>query len=333
MHKFPSIDVIIPTLNEEKNLRNCLEAILRQDYYKERLKVTIVDGGSTDSTIEIAKKYGCRILINEEKLAEPGVFKGINNSDSDLCCILAVDNIIANEHDFFKNLVKPFLEQDVIGSFPLVICDKKEPSINKYINNRAEPFSGFIYMNACNTQTFNLVFPVLFKNDNYTVFDFCKGTPPLLALAQGFTIERDGFHRTIKSKYDDLLPVMELIKSGKKIAYVEKSKIYHYQIMNIKSFIKKFRWRIRRNLIAEPQKKKSEFFSWQMNIRRKLWAFYSISLILPLFYSIFWCYKKKKLFYFYHFICNTLLFFLIIQEYIKWKFHTLSGFVEVRTYK
>ncbi len=53
------ISVIIPTLNEEKYLPILLESIKKQTY--KDYEVIIGDGNSTDKTINIAKKYGCKI--------------------------------------------------------------------------------------------------------------------------------------------------------------------------------------------------------------------------------------------------------------------------------
>lgn len=49
-----NISVVIPTLNEEDNLPSCLKALLRQK--QEGDEIIVVDGGSTDSTIDITKK-------------------------------------------------------------------------------------------------------------------------------------------------------------------------------------------------------------------------------------------------------------------------------------
>lgn len=54
------ISVIIPTLNEEKTLRKCLRSIEAQNYHD--YEVVIVDGGSSDKTLEIAECYERRIL-------------------------------------------------------------------------------------------------------------------------------------------------------------------------------------------------------------------------------------------------------------------------------
>lgn len=53
------ITCVILTKNEELNLRNCLESIKN---LAER--IIVVDSGSTDSTLEIAKEYNCDIFHN-----------------------------------------------------------------------------------------------------------------------------------------------------------------------------------------------------------------------------------------------------------------------------
>ena len=50
--------VTIITLNEEKNLRDCLESVRWAD------EIVIVDSGSTDRTLEIAREFGCKVVSN-----------------------------------------------------------------------------------------------------------------------------------------------------------------------------------------------------------------------------------------------------------------------------
>lgn len=54
------ISVVLAVYNEEKNLGGCLESV--KDLADE---IVIVDGSSTDKTVEIAKKYKAKILITE----------------------------------------------------------------------------------------------------------------------------------------------------------------------------------------------------------------------------------------------------------------------------
>jgi rhamnosyltransferase len=57
----PLVSIIIRTLNEERHLNELLEAIASQAHPEIDVEVVIVDSGSTDSTLAIAKQFGCRI--------------------------------------------------------------------------------------------------------------------------------------------------------------------------------------------------------------------------------------------------------------------------------
>jgi glycosyltransferase involved in cell wall biosynthesis len=56
----PKISVAIATFNEEKNIRECLESVK-----KIADEIIIVDGKSTDKTVEIAKTFGAKVTTAE----------------------------------------------------------------------------------------------------------------------------------------------------------------------------------------------------------------------------------------------------------------------------
>ena len=53
------ITLVVVTLNEEANLRRCLDSA---DFCE---SIVIVDSGSTDRTIEIAKELGAEVLTRK----------------------------------------------------------------------------------------------------------------------------------------------------------------------------------------------------------------------------------------------------------------------------
>lgn len=55
-----TISVVLATFNEEKNLRDCLESV--KDVADE---IVIVDGTSTDKTVDIAKEFGAKVLVTD----------------------------------------------------------------------------------------------------------------------------------------------------------------------------------------------------------------------------------------------------------------------------
>ena len=61
------VSIITVSYNSEKSIRRTIESVLNQTYSK--IEYHIVDGLSTDNTIEIAREY-------DEKFAEKGIKKG-----------------------------------------------------------------------------------------------------------------------------------------------------------------------------------------------------------------------------------------------------------------
>jgi rhamnosyltransferase len=64
------ISVVVRTLNEARHLPALLAAIARQALGEHRCEVVLVDSGSTDGTLDIARDHGCRIVtIRKEEFS------------------------------------------------------------------------------------------------------------------------------------------------------------------------------------------------------------------------------------------------------------------------
>jgi glycosyltransferase involved in cell wall biosynthesis len=57
------ISIIIPVLNAEKYLGPCLSALQALNYPSTQRKIIVVDNGSTDRTVDIAREYDARVMI------------------------------------------------------------------------------------------------------------------------------------------------------------------------------------------------------------------------------------------------------------------------------
>jgi len=79
------ISIVIPTLNEAENLPTVLESIP-----KNIAEILIVDGYSTDNTVEIARKYNCKVIF-DNKGKGSAVRKGMKEAKGDIVITMDAD--------------------------------------------------------------------------------------------------------------------------------------------------------------------------------------------------------------------------------------------------
>lgn len=79
------VAIIIPTLNEERFIENCLASVMEQSFPFEEMDVMVVDGGSKDRTCEIVNEYhekysNIRLLNNSGRIQSIAFNIGVKNS-------------------------------------------------------------------------------------------------------------------------------------------------------------------------------------------------------------------------------------------------------------
>ena len=60
------VSINIPTYNSEETIKLCLDSIEKQTY--KNIEIIIVDGGSKDGTLSIAKNYGAKVFVYRKAL-------------------------------------------------------------------------------------------------------------------------------------------------------------------------------------------------------------------------------------------------------------------------
>jgi len=58
----PFVSIIVPTYNEEKNIEACLQSLQALNY--SRYEIIVSDGGSTDDTVQLAKLYTKKVIVD-----------------------------------------------------------------------------------------------------------------------------------------------------------------------------------------------------------------------------------------------------------------------------
>ena len=116
MKQLPSVDVIIATYNEEKNIVDCVNSVLKQTYPNEYIHLYIVDGHSSDNTLSIIKKLAAEhkniaVLENPERYQAFAWNKAIKFSESPYISIISAHSVLPP--DYLENAIKLLQLSDI----------------------------------------------------------------------------------------------------------------------------------------------------------------------------------------------------------------------------
>ncbi|MDP4173880.1 MAG: glycosyltransferase family 2 protein [Bacteroidota bacterium] len=101
--------IVTPTLNQAHYIEDTIHSVLNQNY--SNFEHIIVDGGSTDGTIDILKKYKHLRWISEKDNGQSNAInKGFNLATGDIIAWLNSDDYY--ENDIFKKIAEYFSKND-----------------------------------------------------------------------------------------------------------------------------------------------------------------------------------------------------------------------------
>jgi len=87
----PKISIVTPTFNSHVTLRETIESVLTQDY--KNWEHIVIDGGSTDGTLDILRRYPRLQWISEKDRGHyHAMNKGIERASGDIIAILNADD-------------------------------------------------------------------------------------------------------------------------------------------------------------------------------------------------------------------------------------------------
>jgi glycosyltransferase involved in cell wall biosynthesis len=106
--KVDMISIVIPTLNEAGNIRDALDILERELAYPK--EIIVVDGNSTDGTIEIVKDSKARLIIEPRRGYGLALRVGMKAARGDV--VIMVDGDGTYEFRHVNRLVQRMLETD-----------------------------------------------------------------------------------------------------------------------------------------------------------------------------------------------------------------------------
>lgn len=148
------ISVITPVYNGEKFIEDCIKVVI--DQACPDVEHIIMDGGSTDQTVEIIKRYAeqyphIRWVSEKDKGQSDAMNKGIAIAKGEIIAILNADdfyepNVLNRVTELFKNLPEPSF---LVGNYNVINDEGKVVHVQTpgnlsmtYLLSRKAPFPG-----------------------------------------------------------------------------------------------------------------------------------------------------------------------------------------------
>ncbi|MES2471149.1 MAG: glycosyltransferase family 2 protein [Patescibacteria group bacterium] len=127
---FPSVTVVVPCFNEAKTLRGTIMSLLALDYPKNKLSVMIVDDGSKDETLSIAKSLAkqfpqqVKTIAKENGGKHTAVNLAIAECTTELIGCLDADSFV--EPSTLRKMIPYFNDQKTMAVTPAMRVHKPE---------------------------------------------------------------------------------------------------------------------------------------------------------------------------------------------------------------
>lgn len=91
------VSFIIPALNAERTIGRCLESIRGQDYPADSIEIVVVDNGSRDDTVAIAKRATPHVIIDTSATIAGLRNRGAGSAKGDILVFADSDCVIASD--------------------------------------------------------------------------------------------------------------------------------------------------------------------------------------------------------------------------------------------
>lgn len=317
------VTIIMPTYNAERTIEKSLVSIREQAYEQDKIEILVVDGGSSDQTVDIAKKYGAVILKNPYKLPESAKEIGFLAATGEYAMYMDSDEIFQNVESI-KKRIRIFDEEPNLKNIVATgkISESQANPTVVYSNYVSDPFSFFVYRLNGNNR-----FKELRKQYNcelkkeHVLFRFCKNDslPLFDAATNMFEMEcaRRMYNEADNKKYFIANIFEFMVRDNLMMAMLYDDFIYHIPEDTYKIFLRKMKWRVINN-VYKPEDEGIGFAARSqgnvtLNVRKYLYILYSASIILPVYDAVRLSVICKDKAFLLHFPINEYIFFQIAK--------------------
>lgn len=294
MKKLPSISIVIVALNNERSLDECLRSIKDQDYPQNNIEYLAIDGGSSDQTVAIFKKFHFRVITSPiPKNAEAQRAIGLKYAAHNLIVSLDADNYLP-ARQWLRQMVQPFMDDPtVIHAGTMYYGYRKTDSLfNRYVGlfGNADPIVYYIgrpdrlprYQKSWTSGK------IIAERRAYTLVDFDKDTLPTVG-CNGVVYRKDILLKYTHSAPKDFLHIdifVDAIKRGYNRFAIVKNDVIHDTAISLPYLIKKRIAFLSHYYLNSSVKRRYYIYnphSFNSTLRLLRYIIYTVTFVKPFF--------------------------------------------------
>ena len=233
--KWPKVSFILLTLNGGDGVRTCLESVKKLSYPRRLVDVVVVDNGSKDNSVNIAKRSGARVFVHPEGNLYSNWVRGLHKTKGEFVFYLEQDIILRNKN-FIKDMIKPLLLDDrLIATFTKEYPHKNMHWVPRYLSyhySQCDPLLEYLFLKV--EKSF------IEKKRDYIVCKFeDKKIPPAARMFYRIKYLKKTPNWTTKNYFDHDF-IINCVRSGYPyFGYVPKAGYYHYHATDFNHLLRK----------------------------------------------------------------------------------------------
>ncbi len=321
-----SVSVILATLNSGDILDKCLSSVRSQEYNQDKIEIIAADGGSTDATLDILKKYKAQIIPENTGNPEAAKLLALKKAKNEIILHIDDDTVLPN-NKWLKNMLDCFAkEPEAVACYPWrYTYRKKDKFLNRYfaLFGVNDPLAYFLkkadrqdYLPP--KDKYKLKGKATDKG-KYFLVEFNKNNLPTVG-ANGFLIKRKILNKVLQNKkhFFHIDANLKLVKKVFNKYIVVKNNVLHLSGGSLLKYLKKRSRYL--NIVNLEQKQNRIYYTADVNkdfFMLVLFAIYANTYIGPLLVSFKGFLSKKDPAWFLHPIINFLIAWIYFINVLK----------------
>ncbi len=210
-YNFPFVSILIPVRNVANYIEKCLDAILNQDYPKDKYEILVLDNKSDDGTIDIVSKYGHPVKLIQMPFDSPPKKYNLILHKTKGSVIGFIDGDAIVSKYWLKKVVEPLKDTKVAGATGLILTHNKDSLIARIIGYELQYRYENLPRKIKRTATMHTVYK------------------------KKVLIEVGGFNETLKTGYDCEIG-HRITNGGFDIIFVKDAFVYHNHRSSLRSY-------------------------------------------------------------------------------------------------